>query len=68
MLGWGSVSNITTTGSIPEESILSTHEYKILNNGTEHNRYIHTFDNSEGAQKVLDYLLSAEAISFFTEA
>ena len=68
MLGWGSVSNITTTGSIPEESILATHDYKIVNNGTEHNRYIHTFDNSEGAQKVLDYLLSAEAISFFTGA
>jgi hypothetical protein len=68
MLGWGSLSNITTTGSIPEESVLSTHEYSIVNGGTPHNRYIHTLDNSEGATKVLNYLLSEEAINFFTEA
>ena len=66
MLGWGSLNNITTTGSIPEESVLQSIAYTIKNGETEHARYIHTLDNSEGANKVLEYLLSEEAISFFT--
>ena len=65
MLGWGSVENITTTGSIPEESILQTEPYAITYEGTVKNRYIHRISDNPGAIKVVEYLLSDEAKNFF---
>ena len=66
MLGWGSVSNITTTGSIPESMIRESVDYAI---GT-HARYIHRISDNAGGIKVLDYLKSDACKAFFaaTEA
>ena len=62
MLGWGSVSNITTTGSIPEEMIRESVSYTI---GT-HARYIHRISDSVGGQKLLEHFNTAEMVDFFT--
>ena len=65
MFGWGSVSNITTTGSIPESMILQSESYPIIYNGETKNRYIHRLTDSEGSLKLMEYLLSAESTSYF---
>lgn len=65
MLGWGSVDNITTTGSIPVDSILQTASYPILYEGTVKNRYVHRLGDSVGALKVMEYLLSEESTNYF---
>ena len=65
MLGWGSVSNITTTGSIPEKMIRQTESYTINTDGTAHSRFIHRISDNPGGQKVMEYLLSEEATSYF---
>lgn len=62
MLGWGSVSNITTTGSIPVEMIRETIDYTIGS----HARYIHRISDNPGGIKALDYLKSEECIAYFT--
>lgn len=67
MFGWGSLNNITTTGSIPEESVLASIEYQITYEGTIKNRYIHQLGTSEGTLKVMEYLLSQESIDFFNK-
>lgn len=65
MLGWGSVSNITTTGSIPEEMIKQSEGYTITHEGTPKSRYIHRLTDNPGGIKVMEYLLSDEAKNFF---
>ncbi|MGM9813336.1 MAG: hypothetical protein ACI32C_00270 [Candidatus Enteromonas sp.] len=65
MLGWGSVSNITTTGSIPEDSILESVEFPILYQGAIKNRYIHRLTDNPGAIKLMDYLKSEASADFF---
>lgn len=65
MIGWGSVSNITTTGSIPEEDILETVAFPVNYNGEIKNRYIHRLSDSEGALKLMEYLKSEETANFF---
>ena len=65
MLGWGSVNNITTTGSIPEEMIKQSEAYTINYEGTLKGRYIHRLTDNPGAIKTMEYLLSDEAKAFF---
>ena len=67
MLGWGSESNITTTGSIPVNMIRESISYQIAYNGEVKNRYIHRISDSVGGLKVLEYLQSEAAISFFNQ-
>ncbi len=65
MFGWGSVSNITTTGSIPEEMIKQSEPYPILYNGEIKNRYVHRLTESEGSIKLMNYIMSEESMKFF---
>ena len=65
MFGWGSVNNITTTGSIPEEMIKQSVEYPIIYNGETKNRYVHRLTDSEGSLKLMEYLLSDESKNYF---
>lgn len=65
MFGWGSVNNITTTGSIPEEMIKESVEYPITYGDTVKNRYIHRLSDSEGSLKLMEYLQSEESKSYF---
>ena len=67
MLGWGSVSNITTTGSIPEEMIKQSESYQITYNGEVKNRYIHRLTDNPGALKMMEYLLSEASVSYFNK-
>lgn len=67
MFGWGSVSNITTTGSIPEDSILETVSFPVTYNGEVKNRYIHRLTDSEGAIKLMEYLKSEACASYFNQ-
>ena len=67
MLGWGSVNNITTTGSIPEEMIKQSEPYQITYNGEVKNRYIHRLTDNPGALKLMEYLLSDASVSFFNK-
>ncbi len=67
MLGWGSLNNITTTGSIPEEMVKQSEPYKITYNGEVKNRYIHRLTDNPGALKVMEHLLSEASVSFFNQ-
>ena len=61
MFGWGSLSNITTTGSIPEEMVRESLDYQI---GT-HARFIHRISDNPGGIKVVEHLLSDEVKAYF---
>lgn len=65
MLGWGSVDNITTTGSIPLEMIQESVELPVLYDGTVKNRWIHRISENAGGIKVMEYLTSDTAKNFF---
>ena len=65
MLGWGSVSNITTTGSIPLDMIYQSEEYQVTYNGEIKNRYLHRISDTDNAKTVIEYLLSEEARAIF---
>ena len=65
MLGWGSLSNITTTGSIPESMVLQSEPYQVTYGGEIKNRYIHRLSDTVGSIAVTNYLLTAEAIAIF---
>ena len=68
MLGWGSLSNITTTGSIPEESVRETVDFHLVYNGETKNRTIHRISDNEGGIKVMQFLQSEEVTSYFNPA
>ena len=65
MLGWGSVNNITTTGSIPEEMIKQTEDYPIFYDGAVKGRYVHRLTDTEGSLKLMEYLMSEESMKYF---
>lgn len=65
MLGWGSVDNITTTGSIPLSMLKQSEAYAITYEGTVKNRYIHRLTDSVGSLKLMEYLMSETCINFF---
>ena len=65
MLGWGSVSNITTTGSIPESMIRESKEFPVTYNGEVKNRYIHRISDNAGGVQVFEYLQSEEVATYF---
>ena len=65
MFGWSGVDNITTTGSIPLESILESVSFEVNYNGTIKNRYIHRLTKSEGAMKLMEHLQTEEVKNFF---
>ena len=65
MLGWGSLDNITTTGSIPVDMVKESVQYAITYNGEVKNRYIHRLSETEGCLKLMDYLKSEQSTSFF---
>ena len=65
MLGWGSVSNITTTGSIPADTIYQSEEYQVTYNAEVKNRYLHRISDTDKAKLVTEYLISEEARAIF---
>lgn len=66
MFGWGSKSNITTTGTIPSEIIEESNEdFKVDYNGATKTRTIHRISPSETGKIVYDYLNSPEILSYF---
>lgn len=65
MIGWGSVSNITTTGSIPPEMILQSAEYQVTYGGELKTRYVHRLSDTAGSVAVTNYILSDEARAIF---
>ena len=65
MLGWGSLSNITTTGSIPEEMVLQSEAYQVTYEGELKTRYLHRLSATENALTVTEYILSDEARAIF---
>lgn len=65
MLGWGSLSNITTTGSIPPEMVLQSEEYQVTYEGNIKTRYLHRLSDTVGCLAVTQYLLSDEARAVF---
>ena len=68
MFGWGSVSNITTTGSIPEDSIEESLPFSLVYNGETKNRYVHRISKKEGAIKVMQFFASEEVTNYFNPA
>lgn len=67
MFGWGSVDNITTTGSIPVESIEESVPFSLIYNGETKNRYVHRISQKEGAIKVMNFFASEEVTSYFNQ-
>ena len=65
MLGWGSVENITTTGSIPLAMIQETVELKVLYNGDTKTRQIHRISENAGGIKVMEYMKSEATTNYF---
>lgn len=65
MFGWGSLENITTTGSLDEDMVLESQPYAVTYNGNIKNRFVHRLTDSEGALKVMSYILSEEARAVF---
>lgn len=65
MLGWGSVDNITSTGSIPAESIEESVALSVVYNGETKNRHIHRISKNPGGEKVMEFLKSQEVTLYF---
>ena len=65
MFGWGSASNITTTGSIPESMIKQSEAYTITYNGEAKNRHVHRLSDNPGSLKVMEYIMSDACKAFF---
>ena len=61
MLGWGSVSNVTSTGGMPEEMIIATNGLKVDTK----NRQIHLISEKETAKLVFEWMKTAECTSIF---
>ena len=67
MFGWGSVDNITKTGSIPPEMIKQTEAYPLIYNGETKNRHVHRLTDNAGGIKVMEYILSDACRSYFNQ-
>ena len=65
MLGWGSLDNITTTGSIPAEMVKESVQYPITYDGAVKNRYIHRLTETEGCLKLMEYLKGEQSTAYF---
>lgn len=65
MLGWGSQSNVTGTGGMPESMLLESVPYEITYNGAVKNRHIHRLSDSESVLKVWAWLTSEDCTSIF---
>ena len=65
MFGWGSVQNVTETGSIKPEMILQTESYPVLYQGTAKNRTVHRLSDSVGSLALMEYLMSDAAMSYW---
>lgn len=65
MFGWGSLSNITTTGSIPEEMVQESVPFSLVYNGETKNRYIHRISDNPGALKVMSFFATEEVTNYF---
>ena len=63
MFGWGSLENITTTGSIPPEMVLETETGYVI--GEHAGRTIHRLSANEGAIKTMEYLKSEAVRAYF---
>lgn len=68
MLGWGSLDNITTTGSIPADSVKESVAFPVTYSGAVKNRWIHRLTDTAGSLKLMEYLKSEETTSFFNPA
>lgn len=60
MLGWGSLTNITTTGNFKEEDILQTDSLSIKGN----NRTVHRLTDTDSCKTVYDYIVSKASKDF----
>ena len=65
MFGWGSLSNITTTGSIPEESVRESVPFTLIYNGETKNRYLHRISDNPGGIKVMEFFQTEEVTNYF---
>lgn len=65
MMGWGSLDNISTTGSIPVEMVKESIAFPILYGGAVKTRYIHRLTDNPGALKIWDYLKSEATANYF---
>lgn len=65
MFGWGSVDNITTTGSIPLESVYASEAFPVTYEGAVKNRMIHRISDTENAKHAFEYLSSDAAKALF---
>lgn len=65
MLGWGSKSNVTSTGGMPEGMIKESVSYGITYQGAVKNRTIHRLSESETVLKVWAWLQSEDCTSIF---
>ena len=65
MLGWGSRSNVTGTGGMPETMLLESEPYTVTYNGATKNRYLHRLTESESVLKVWEWLFSEDCTSIF---
>lgn len=66
MLGWGSQSNITSTGGMPAEMILESVGYPVVYNGETKNRNIHRLTDSDSVNKVFAWLQSEDCTAIFS--
>ena len=65
MFGWGSVDNVTNTGSIDPNSIYETVALPVLYNGDVKNRTIHRISDDDAAKQVMGFLTSQEVLGYF---
>ena len=68
MFGWGSLDNITTTGSIPADSVRESVQFPLIYNGETKNRYVHRISDNAGGLKVMEFLQSQEVAFYFNPA
>lgn len=67
MIGWGSVDNITTTGSIPLDMLKQSEPLQITYDGTVKNRYLHRLTDTVGSIKLTEWILSDTSFNFFNK-
>lgn len=65
MLGWGSASNVTSTGGMPAEMLLESKSYSITYSGAVKTRYIHRLTDTESVLKVWAWMQTQDCTSIF---